>query len=336
MMRAATYSRTGPAETVLRVGHQPRPLVGPNEVLVRIHASGINPADVKRRAGWNGAQIVHDVIIPHCDGAGVIEAVGAAVAPDRVGTRVWLWNAQGGYGETGRAFGTAADYVALPSDQAVPLPHALSFDEGACLGVPAVTAWFAVCGTGPVDDLTVMVHGAAGAVGLAATQIALAERAKVIAIVSARGAEVLARELGPSSALTVIDRHAIDIPAQVRAANGGRGVDRIVEVDLAANLATDVACLAPHGIVASYSCSSDPAPTLPYYTFADLGAQIRFIQGFLLPPGARAAAFSNIARLATIGLLRPYITARFPLDAIAAAHDRVASGAPGQTILTFE
>lgn len=335
-MRAATYSQTGLADEVLNVGQQPRPKPGSGEVLVRIHASGINPADVKRRAGWNSAKMSHALVIPHCDGAGLIEAVGADVSTDRIGTRVWLWNAQGGYGETGRAFGTAAEYIALPANQAVPLPNEFTFDEGACLGVPAVTGWFAVLGGGPVEGMTVMIQGAAGGVGLAATQFALASGARVLAVVSARGKKLLHEAVGHSTRLIVIDRHAADVATSVRESTGSRGVDRIVEVDFAANLSTDLASLAPHGVVATYSCSSEPKPTLPYYAFADLGAQIQFVQGFRLPPGARAAAQDDITRLATMGQLRPSITSRLPLDRIAEAHDRVANGSPGQTVLTIE
>lgn len=331
MMRAATYAATGAAAEVLRVGERPRPSIGPGEVLVRVHASGINPADVKRRAGWNGATMSHPLVIPHCDGAGVIAATGAGVDASQIGTRVWLWNAQGGYGEAGRAFGTAAEYVVLPAAQAVPLSDALTFDEGACLGVPALTAWFAVFGAGPVTGHTVMIHGAAGAVGLAATQMACASGARVIAVTSVRGMPLLP----VYDALTVLDRHADDVPGRVAEITGGTGADLVVEIDLAANMATDLACLAPHGTIASYSCSSDPTPPLPYYAFADLGAQIRFIQGFRLSLAARARAQADIDRHAATGALRPHIAVRFPLDAIADAHARVEGGEPGQTVLTM-
>ena len=331
-MRAAVYDRTGPAAEVLRLADQPDPAPGPGEVLVRVHASGINPADVKRRAGWNGAQMAHPLVIPHCDGAGVIEGVGEGVDPARLGQRVWMWNAQGGYGEAGRAFGTAADLIALPAEQAVPLPDTLSFAEGACMGVPGLTAWLLVLGDGSVEGKTLLIQGAAGAVGQMTTQIALATGAKVIAVV---GSEESASHLRALGDMPILNRHEDDLPARVAELTQGRGVDRIAEVDLAANMATDIACLAPHGIIASYSCSSDPTPVLPYYDLANLGAVIRFVQGFRLAPGQRPAAERTLTELAARGQLRPRVGAEFSLSDIALAHDRVASGASGQTVLTL-
>lgn len=331
MMQAATYTRTGPAAEVLRLEQMPLPTLNTGEVLVRIAASGINPADVKRRAGWNGAKMQHAKVIPHCDGAGVIESVGDGVDPDRVGQRVWMWNAQGGYGEAGRAFGTAAEFVAVPSDQAVALPGNISFEEGACLGVPAQTAWLALMADGPIEGQTILIQGAAGAVGQCCVQIARAKRVNVVATVSHyEGAEAVAA-LGDA---TIINRHTQDVVQTIAAATQG-GVQRIIEVDLAANLETDLSCLAPHGIIASYSCSSNPLPTLPYYEFANLGATIRFVQGFRPTPHQRHAAETEITELLKSGQLRPSIGATYPLDDIASAHDRVQRGELGQTVLTF-
>ena len=330
-MRAATYTATGPAAEVLRLEELRRPEPAAGEVLVQVMASGINPADVKRRAGWNGARMAHPKVIPHCDGAGVITAVGEGVDAARCGERVWLWNAQGGYGEAGRAFGTAADYVALPAAQAVRLPDGTGFEEGACLGVPALTAWLAVLGDGPVAGKTVLVQGGAGAVGQCCVQMALAHGATVIATV---GNDAGAATLAALGDMRIVNRHAQRLTDAVAQATDA-GVDRIIEVDLAANLATDIACLAPHGIIASYSCSSDPTPVLPYYDLANLGATIRFIQGFRLPSDQRRTAEATITRLLEAGHLRPAVGATFPLEDIAAAHARVEGGAPGQTVLTL-
>lgn len=331
-MRAAFYQRTGPAAEVLELGDRPDPSPAQGEVLVRLMASGINPADVKRRAGWNGARMAHPLVIPHCDGAGVIEAVGQGVDADRIGQRVWLWNAQGGYGEAGRAFGTAAELIALPAGQAVPLADALSFEEGACLGVPGLTAWLAVLGDGPVTDRWVLIQGAAGAVGQTCLQVARAQGARTIATVGDGESAGIAHCL---RADRVIDRHCEPVVECVREATGGRGVSRIIEVDLAANFETDIACLAPGGMIASYSSSSNPTPTLPYYGLADLGARLRFVQGFRLAPEERRQAEAMIARMSAEGSLTPQIGATFPLDRIAEAHARVERGARGQTVLTF-
>lgn len=331
MMRAAVYSETGPAEQVLRLVEVEAPVPGPDEVLVRVRASGINPADTKRRGGWNGAGMEHPLVIPHTDGAGEIVAVGDGL--DRAqGERVWLYNAQGGYGSAGRAFGTAAEFVALPAEQAVPLPEGVSFEEGACLGVPGLTAWLAVMGDGPVEGKTILIQGAAGAVGHMAAQLALAHGAQVLGTVSNAEGEAHACKAGDLTPLPRGD----GLPAKVRELTGGRGVDRIVEVDLAANLSHDIACLAPGGTIASYSCSSDPTPVLPYYALANLGATIRFVQGFLLTRDQRDAAEAMIARLCAEGRLRPAIGATFPLDDIAEAHTRVEGRALGKTVVTLD
>ncbi len=329
-MRAAFYTQTGLASEVLQVAGQPQPRPEAGEVLVRIHASGINPADVKRRAGWNGAGMSHPLVIPHCDGAGVIEAVGAGVSAARVGARVWLWNAQGGYGETGRAFGTAADYVAISQEQAVDLPDLMDFAAGACLGVPAMTAWWAVNGNGSVAGQNILVQGAAGAVGLCAVQIAQAGGANVIGTISHAAA---AKHVSAVADIPLIDRKRADVAAEVRRLTANGGVDRIIEVDLAANMATDAACLAHHGTIASYSCSSNPVPPLAYYDFANLGAHLHFVQGFRLPVAARQAGQDALTRLIETGRLRLPVGAEFELDQIAAAHDRVSQGALGNTVL---
>lgn len=331
-MRAAFYTRTGSAVDVLCLGEQPTPKPGPLEVLVCIHASGINPADVKRRAGWNGATMAHPLVIPHCDGAGIIEEVGANVDTTRIGQRVWLWNAQGGYGEAGRAFGTAAQYIVLPSDQAVPLPDAVDFAQGACLGVPALTAWLAVLADDAVEDQWVLIQGAAGAVGQMCVQVALAHGARVLATVSTVQGATAVQKLGD---VTVINRHDCDVSAAVMEATANKGAARIIEVDLAANIDTDLACLSPNGMIASYSSSSDPTPTFPYYAFADLGARLRFVQGFRLTPSQRTTAQESIASMIRQNRLAPQIGATYPLDDIAAAHARVEHGALGQTVLTL-
>ena len=194
-MRAVWYEEFGDAEQVLTSGEMPTPSPAPGEVLVRVRASGINPSDVKLRAGARpGAVMAFPRVIPHSDGAGVVEAVGEGVDAGRVGQRVWLWNA--GWQ---RAFGTAAEYVALPADQALPLPDGTEFAEGACLGIPAMTAWYAVCGAGPVEGKTVLVTGGAGFIGFRSGH--LDERARLghdilqpVSVIDLRGVPVVAAQ----------------------------------------------------------------------------------------------------------------------------------------------
>lgn len=322
-MLAATYTRTGPAAEVLAVGPQPDPAPGPGEVLVRVHASGINPADVKRRAGWNGMRMEHPLVIPHTDGAGEIVEVGSGVDPARIGERVWLWNAQGGYGTAGRAFGTAAGLIAIDGGQAARLPDEFDFVAGACIGVPAMTAFRAVHADGPVEGQTILINGAAGAVGHCAVQIAAAGGARVIGTVSNEraAAHVLA---GGASA--TVDRRRENVLARVMDLTDGKGVDRVIEVDFASNMALDAAVLKANGTVASYSSSSDPQPVLPYYAFQSKGANLRFIQGFAIPAAARREGEALIARLAAARKLVIAIARTYPLSEIAAAHFDVERG----------
>jgi NADPH:quinone reductase-like Zn-dependent oxidoreductase len=320
-MRAVFYDQTGPAAEVLAYGEMPEPSPGPGEVLVRLGASGINPADVKRRAGWGGMAMAHPRVIPHSDGAGTIEAVGAGVDQARIGQRVWLWNAQGGYGEAGRAFGTAAEWIALPACQAVPLPDRYSVSEGACLGVPAMTAHRCVLSDGPVAGQTILIQGGAGAVGYLAAQIAIAEGARVLATVSHPDNAARIARIGAQA----IDRHGEDVVARVLDLTDGQGVDRIVEVDFAANQNADARLIKANGVIASYSCSSDPTPVLDYYAFAAKGVTLRLVQGFALPGAARAAAQNWIAR----NHLHIPLRATLPLAQCAQAHDLVETARAG-------
>ncbi|MFN3937682.1 MAG: NADPH:quinone reductase [Gemmobacter sp.] len=326
-MRAAFYDRTGPAREVLQLGDLPDPVPGPGEVLVRILASGINPADVKRRAGWRGMGLDHPRVIPHCDGAGVIEAAGEGVDPARIGQRVWLWNAQGGYGTAGRAFGTAAERIAIAAGQAVPLPEGFGFEEGACLGVPAMTAHRCVFADGPVAGQTLLVQGGAGAVGHLAVQMARIGGARVLATTGSPEGAAHAAAAGAET----IDRRCGDVAARVRELTGGAGVDRVIEVDFAANMAVDAEVLQPNGWVASYSSNTSATPALPYHAFQGKGLNLRFVQGFNLPPAARAAAIGFVQSHAAA--LTVAVGARFPLDRIAAAHERVEGGGIGQTVV---
>ncbi|MEM9108062.1 MAG: NADPH:quinone reductase [Pseudomonadota bacterium] len=325
-MRAAWYRGTGPASSVLEVGSLPEGAPGrpkSREVRIRLETSGINPADVKRRAGWGGMEMDHPLVVPHADGAGVVTATGRGVDNDWRGRRVWLRNAQGGYGEAGRALGTAAQEINLPIDQVFALPDALGFAEGACLGIPALTAYEAVFADGSIDGQTILVTGAAGAVGHFAAQFALAGGARVIATVSSAEKAEHVRAIGVHD---IVQRHEEDVARRVVELTRGEGVDRIVEVDFGANLGVTRALLKPHTIVAAYSSTAVPEPVLPYYAFAFRGAVLRFVQGFLLRPETVTAAVRLIDSLAQSGKLQVAIATRFPLDEIARAHELVESG----------
>ena len=265
----------------------------------------------KRRAGWRKEGLEFPKIVPHSDGAGVIEAVGRGVDPGRVGERVWLYNAQ-----RGRAFGTCAEYCTLAADLAIPLPASTSFAEAACLGVPAQTAHFAVTCDGDLRGQTVLVQGGAGAVGHYAIQWAKRSGARVITTVSKDEKAANAREAGADH---VIDRKRADVIAAVLDL-APSGVERIVEVDLGANLAIDVAVIAENGTIASYSSTAVPEPVLPYYPLAYKGVTLHLVQVYILPSTARAAAIRDIGEALAEGKLIHTIAATFPLEQTAKAH----------------
>lgn len=333
-MRAAWYDRTGPAAEVLEIGELPAPRPGPGEVLVAIRASGINPSDTKARAGWRSPASLSQRVIPHSDGAGVIASVGDGLDPARNGERVWLWNAQGAgtYGAVnGPVAGTAAQFAVVPAAHAVPLPDQTSFVTGACLGVPACTAHYAVFADGDVKGRTVLVQGGAGAVGELAVQFAANAGARVITTVSSPEKAEIARAAG---AHHIIDRRRADVVSSVLAL-APDGVERIIEVDFGANGEADARMIAVNGIIASYSSTSRPEPTLPYYPLQFRGATLRLIQGYLLPAQARGGAIDDIHRLLAAARLRPTIAAILPLADIAKAHELVESGrAVGNIVLT--
>ncbi len=321
-MRIAWYDTPGPAAEVFVIGDSERPVAGSGEVLVKMFASGVNPADVRRRAGWSGAgyRRSDERIVPHSDGSGVVEDVGDGVNKSWVGRRVWLWNAGGasfyGFPDEGTDTGTAAEYVALPVRFVADLPDSADFDTGACLGGPACTAHFVVFADGDVDGATVLVQGGTGAVGELAVQLAAHAGATVIATVSSSEKAERARAAGARYA---IDRTREDVAAAVLAISPD-GVDRIVEVEFGMNAGTDAKIIKPNGRIATYSSPTVREPLLPYYELQRKGIAVRFVQAYILPPADRKRSIEGVNRALRDRRLRPTIAARFPLADIAKAH----------------
>src|SRR6202049_4344273 len=235
-MKAVWYERTGAAPDVLTFGDMPTPEAGPGEVRVRLQASGVNPADVGRRAGSYRAMEFARVI-PNTHGPGIVDQLGAGVTRLSVGQRVWLFNGQ----RNGRAFGTAAEYIALAERLVTPLPDEVPFPAGATLGIPCMTAWCCLFGDGPTAGQTVLVPGGAGAVGHYAVQLAKWGGARAIATVSSLLKAEQARLAGAD---LVIDYKTEDVIAKTRAFTDGRGIDRVVDVDFGGNLATTLKLMA--------------------------------------------------------------------------------------------
>jgi NADPH2:quinone reductase len=320
-MKAVWYERRGAAREVLQFGDMdaPEPQVG--EVLVRVRATGINPSDTKSRAGAGARPNPWPRIIPHQDGAGIIERVGEGVDPARVGERVWIYEAQ-----LGRPFGCAAQYVAVPAGNAIPLPEGVSFEEGACLGVPALTAHRCVFGDGPVGGQTVLVTGGAGAVGFYAVQFAKLGGARVIATVSREEQAEVARKAGADF---IINRREEDVSghiAEITGAPDGRGIDRIVDVAFGANLETTLKVLKVRGVISSYASDEVPVPALPFWPLAGLDATVHFVLVYVMGDQAHAEAIAATADALRSGQLRHHIGARFNLDRTIEAHEALESG----------
>ncbi|HTH81065.1 MAG TPA: NADPH:quinone reductase [Ramlibacter sp.] len=328
-MKAAFYEKTGPAHDVLQVGEMPTPEPARGEVRVKLRFSGVNPSDVKSRMGLRSSAPAFARIVPHSDGMGVIDAVGEGVDRARIGERVWIWN-----GAWGRAFGTAAEFMSLPQEQAVAMPEGTPDEAGACFGIPALTAMHAVLMSGGVQGKRVLVQGGAGAVGHYAVQFARELGAsQVIATVSSEAKAQLAREAG---AQVVIDYKREDVAAAVMRATNNAGVERVIEVDIAANAAVDAQCVRTGGEWVVYGSGKSPFP-LEFFPLISKNIELRFFIVYNLDREQRASAIDTLHRLIRKGSVRHNVSHRLPLSRIADAHDMVAAGtAGGNVVLSIE
>jgi NADPH2:quinone reductase len=315
-MRAAYYESNGPARDVLRVGDVETPALGPGEVRVRLLASGVNPSDVKNRAGLT-RKIAFPRVIPHSDGAGEIDRVGDGVAHSRVGERVWVWNAQ-----WRRPFGTAAEFITLPARQAVPLPANVAMEAGACLGIPAYTGYQAVELAGIGEGSTVLIAAGAGAVGHYAIQLAKRRKASVITTVSSPAKAEIARQAGADH---VIDYKRENVGERVMAITAKRGVDAVIEMDLAANARLLPEVVAPNSTVAIYG-SGAPEVAIPFQALLQNSIALRFLFVYLMPPELRERATADITRMLERGELIHNVAQTFELGDIVAAHEAVEAG----------
>ena len=318
-MHAAFYERTGPARDVLQWAEMPQPTPGPGEVRVRLRWSGLNPSDVKSRAGLRSSVLVFPRIVPHSDGMGVIDATGDGVASARLGERVWVWNAA-----WRRAFGTAAQYVVLPQAQAVVLPDATADEAGACLGIPALTALHAMLVGDGVAGRNVLVAAGAGAVGHYAVQFArLLGARRVVATVSNAQKAALAVAAGADAA---VNYRSADAHEAIRQAVQGQDIDRVVEVDIAANAALDVELIGPGGECVVYGSGASQFQ-LPFFPLIVKNIALHFFIVYNLSESDRQRAVSTLSGWLERNQLSHQIGARFALADIAAAHEAVEQGA---------
>lgn len=321
-MRAAYYDTNGSAREVLRVGDVDAPQASAGEVRVKLATSGVNPSDVKSRAGLT-RKIAWPRVIPQSDGAGVIDQVGDGVPKSRIGERVWVWN-----GQWKRAFGTAAEFIALPAAQAVKLADNVGFEEGACLGIPAMTAIHAVALAAPSKGSTILVSGGAGAVSQYAIQFAKAAGATVLTTISSPEKAQSARQAGADHC---IDYKREKVGDRVMAITDKTGVDAIIELDLAANAKLIPSVLRPKGSVIVYGTT--PEALLPAAFCLTNTIRIQFFLVYELDAAERERAVSGITRALADGTLRNQLGPTFALSDMAAAHEAVERGTIGNVVV---
>ena len=330
-MRAAYYEQNGSAREVLRVAEVETPQAGPGEVRVKLSHSGVNPSDVKSRQGAT-RKIAWPRLIPHSDGAGVIDQLGDGIAKSRLGERVWVWN-----GQWKRAFGTAAEFIALPAAQAVKLPDKVSFEAGACLGIPAMTAIHAVALADADKGSTLLIAGGAGSVSQYAIQFAKALGATVLTTISSPEKALAAREAGADH---TIDYRREDVGERVMELTGKRGVDAVIEMDLAANAKLIPFVLRPKGSVIVYGTGA-PMVSLPAFFCLTQSIRVQFFLVYELDTSERERAVSAISRALeqsslSIGkLINRVATPTYALADTAAAHEAVERGTIGNVIVTM-
>lgn len=328
MMEAVSYERRGPAQDVLQFVRLTVPELAPHDVRVRVVTSGINPSDVKSRSGIFGAAMPFPYIVPHSDGAGIVDAVGREVTDVAIGDRVWVFNAQ-----WGRPHGTAAQYVVLPSDLVVRLPND-DMIGAACLGIPAMTAHRAVALCEPKPGQTVLIAGGAGAVGHYAIQFAKAAGMLVFTTISSAAKAQAASHAGADAC---IDYRSEDLTERVRELTNGRGVDSIIEMDVAANGPTYPAILTAGGTAVVYGSGTVDA-TLPVTAYFRRDLSLRFFLVYQMSHESRTAAKRDITAMLASGSLKHHIAATFPLAEVAKAHEAVEAGpiAGGNVVLTLD
>jgi NADPH:quinone reductase len=336
-VRAITYSETG-APDVLTEIDKPQGEPGAGEVRVRIHRSGVNPTDWKSRRGAEPGKSVDPAQVPNQDGSGIVEAAGRDVDPSLVGQRVWIWEAA-----YQRPEGTAQEQALVPADKVVPLPEGASFDLGASLGVPFLTAHRCLTvteggsdrlGPGTLDGRTVLVSGGAGAVGNAAIQLARWSGATVLTTVSSARKAELATNAG---AQHVIDYTQQDVVAAVRAI-APDGVNTIVEVAAAANAEIDTGVIGLHGSVAVYADDGGSPLSLPVRPLMVPNARWQFVLVYTAPRDWKERAIEDVSAAVASGAIGVGEDAglplhHYPLAQTAEAHAAVERGAVGKVLV---
>lgn len=322
-MKAAWYEKQGAARDVLVVGNMDDPALGTGEVRIRVAFSGVNPGDVKKRQDTFGLGMLYPRVIPHSDGSGTVDAVGEGVSREWIGRRVWCYGAQ-----SYRPFGTAAEYTVLPLKQVVPLPTGVPLEQGACLGIPGITAHRAVHVAGSVEGQTVLVQGGAGAVGACAVQLAHRAGGRIIATCRAASDKQIASRAGADEVLLTGE----NLLERIRAL-APDGVHHVVEVAFGANIKTDTEVLRQGGSIATYA-TNVPTPEIPAWQLVFVNARIFFVGSDDVPAEAKIEAARGLNQALEAGWQGLEVAEIVPLTQIARAHELVEHPSkPGRVIV---
>ena len=316
-MKAAWYEKTGDADKVLKVGQIADPTPNKGEVLVELKTSGINPSDVKTRAGARG-EIQFPKVIPHSDGAGIIIDIGEGVKKKRIGEKVWIWN-----GAFGRPFGTCAELIAVPEVQACKIDEAVDFGPAACMGIPASTAYYGVLANGSVKNKTVLISGGAGAVGFYGIQIAKLSGAEVITTVSS---EVKAKVAEDAGADKIINYKNEDVIAEILKFTKDEGVDRVMEVEFGGNLPINEKILKTNGVIAAYGSMAEMQPRLPFYNLMFKGVKIDTYLIYTINENLRKKIVEGLSNYLNNDSLKHMISKSYSMNEIVEAHKTMESG----------
>ncbi len=323
-MKAAWYERQGPAREVFEIGRMDDREPKAGEIRLRVAVSGVHPGDIKKRDDSFGTGMRFPRVVPHSDGAGWVDAVGEDVDPAWVGKRVWCWGAQ-----SGRPFGTAAELVVVPLERVIELADGVPFEEAASIGIPGITAHRAVDLAGELDGRTVLVQGAAGAVGACAVHLARRRKATVLATVRKPEQQEVARRAGAHEVVLT----GGDLEARLRSV-APDGVDHVIEVAFAANVEIDLALLRTGGSIATYATNA-PRPEIPFWPLVFANVSIDFLGSDDFPPEAKVHAARELSASLAEGW-RPFGNFDpYPLAAIAEAHEQVERGQPNGKVIVM-
>ncbi len=325
-MKAALYRSKGAARDVLEIADVEKPVPQSGEVLVRLHFSGINPSDVKMRQGLSlgGMAMAYDYVIPHSDGSGIIEAICPSVKTHNIGDRVYVFN--GGFK---RAFGTAAEYIALPAQHVGHLPPTASLSHAACFGIPLMTAVHAMTRAPSLDGKRVLISSGGGVVGRYCIEVARALGAKTI-ITTAASPQSQQTATNAGSDI-IFDYNSPSLAADIMDACGG--IDHAAEAEFGSNIDTLAAVMAEGGTIAAYGSALNKTPNLPFYDFMFKNVSLHMMLVYLLDETTRGQHIRLIESLLDEGHITENIAQIFPLDSIAKAHETVEGGGKSGSVL---